>query len=108
MRTHKGDIVKAVIGVLLLLMVLGSGIRYYKTTTCQTNYNKSVSLSLAQRSEAQKQEGQAQIELLTASLGSDREAAARETREYIAAIQELERVRAASPIPAPPDCNEQR
>ena len=99
---------RAAIGVLILVLVLLTGIRYYQVTSCQTEYNKEVAESLFQRAEAQRREGVAQIELLTASLSDNEEAARQETREYIEAIAELERVRASSPIPVAPDCGEFR
>lgn len=105
-RSRRFEVLRVVIGVMLLLMVVLSGIRYYQTTKCQQEYNRAVSESLTQRSEAQRQEGLAQIELLTASLSGDRDAAIRETHEYIAAVTELERVRAASPLPPPPNCRD--
>jgi hypothetical protein len=103
-RSRRPEIIRAIIGVLILVMVVVSGIRYYQHTNCQTEYNRAVSAALSQRSEAQSQEGQAQVELLTATLSGDSEAIRRETREYIEAITELERARLASPLPPPPDC----
>lgn len=98
------DVLRVVVGVLLLLLVALSGYRYYVATECQTDYNLVVAEALNQRSDAQRLEGEAQIALLTASLGPDRAAAARATRDYIEAIAELERVRASNPLPPPPDC----
>jgi H+/Cl- antiporter ClcA len=103
-KGSRSDVYRAILGVAILLMVIFSGYRYYTATTCQTKYNEAVAEALAQRSEAQRAEGAAQIELLTASLSGDPVRGVQETRDYISAISALERVRAANPLPAPPDC----
>lgn len=103
-KVARMDVVRAILGVVLLLLVIMTSFRYYTATSCQTEYNQVIAEALILRSDSQKQEGLAQIELLTASLSGDREAALRETREYIAAITELEHVRLRSPLPSPPDC----
>lgn len=103
-REFRIELVRAVIGLMLLIMVVLSGVSYYHTTTCQTSYNASVAVALQDRSQAQGEQSRAQIELLQASISGDQVAALRETREYIAATAELERVRQQSPIPDQPNC----
>lgn len=103
-KTSRMDVVRAALGILILLLLLVSGYGYYKTTSCQTEYNRAVAEALFQRADAQRQESEAQIELLTATLSGNREAARRETNEYIAALHELERARSENPLPSPPDC----
>ncbi len=105
-KSNRLEVARSAIGVLILLMLLLSGVRYYQSTSCQTEYNREIAQSLSDRSEAQGKEGLAQIDLLTASLGTDREAARKATEDYIEAIAELERVRAASPVPPPPNCGD--
>lgn len=98
------EVTQSLVGVLILVMVVVSGVQYYRNTSCQRAYNEVVAQSLSARSEAQRVEAQAQVELLTATLSGDNAALARETREYIAAIQELESVRSSSPLPESPNC----
>ncbi|MFA7264898.1 MAG: hypothetical protein WC054_01060 [Candidatus Nanopelagicales bacterium] len=105
-RATKFELFRSFVGLAILILVVLSGISYYRTTSCQITYNKAVSQALTDRSEAQRVETQAQVELLTATLAGDREAAARETQKYISAIRELERVRAAAPLPPPPNCGD--
>lgn len=100
------DWTRVVLGLVILFLITISGVRYYQTTSCQTRYNEAVTAALSSRSEAQRVQTLAQIELLEASLSGDREAAIRETREYIEANQELERVRALSPYPPSPNCGD--
>lgn len=98
------DVVRACLGVLLLLILLMSGISYYRTTSCQTAYNQDVSESLAARADYQAREAEAQIRLLTAQLSGNRDVARRATLEYIDALRDLARARDENPVPPPPDC----
>lgn len=105
MAFARPDWARLSLGLVILVLLLVSGIRYYEKTSCQTAYNEAVAEALFSRSEAQRVQTQAQIELLEASLSGNRDLAMRETREYIDANRELERVRVASPYPHSPDCD---
>jgi hypothetical protein len=98
------EVKRALLGLAILLMLVLSSVNYYRVINCQTDYNKAIAAALNLRSEAQRDEGKAQIELLTASLSGDRARALQETHEYIDAISRLEQVRASNPLPDPPDC----
>lgn len=103
-RVSRFEVFRAILGVLILVLLTISGIQYYRTTSCQTDYNQAVAAALQLRADYQIREGQAQIDLLSATLSGDRASARMETERYIQAIRDLERVRDEHPVPSPPDC----
>lgn len=117
-RTVSG---RTVIGVLILLLLVISSIRYYQRTDCQTRYNEAVSISLSETSEARGKEtiaeankAEAQAAWLRSLIelqGRDPQRGLEITNEYlrtldehVASLKELERVRALHPVPAPANC----
>lgn len=105
LRGRRAEAFRALVGLVILALVLLTSIRYYQATSCQTEYNTQVAEALRQRSEAQGAETFAQIQLLTTENPTrDPEVGRQALARYVAALQELERVRAAHPIPEPPKC----
>ncbi len=119
-RRRWADIARVGVGVVILLLVVATQVQNTQARTasdrrdaCYGRYFEAVSSALADRSAAQgaesaaqQAENDAQRVLLTAQ-GQGPAAIAR----YLAALDELqrkrtdlERVRAASPLPQPPEC----
>lgn len=112
---------RTVFGVLILLLLVVSSIRYYQRTDCQTRYNEEVSIALLETSEARGKEtlaeankAKAQADWLRSLIelqGREPQRGLEITNEYlrtldehVAALNELERVRAEHPMPAPANC----
>lgn len=105
LRMRRMEVFRAILGVVILVMVLISSIRYYQVTSCQTEYNVAVANALRERSTAQGETSDAQIALLTVqNPNRDPVIAKQAIDRYIASLLELERVRKANPLPEPPDC----
>lgn len=105
-RVTRSELLRTVIGLVLLLLVLASTVRYYQVTSCQQEYLQAVQASLTARSDATGAEAAAQVELLQAQLSGDPTKGAAAIRKYIDAVIELERVRQANPLPGPDSCGE--
>jgi hypothetical protein len=105
-RASRTEILRAVIGLVLLLLVLASTVRYYRVTSCQQGYLQAVQTSLTARSDAQGAEAEAQIELLTTPTGGDPTAGRVAVQRYVDALRELERVRRENPLPGPDSCGD--
>lgn len=105
LRVRRMEVFRAILGVAILTLVLLTSIRYYQATSCQTRYNAEFANALRERSTAQGAESEAQIELLT-SQNPNRDPAVgqRAIQKYVEALRELERVRAANPLPDPSGC----
>jgi len=116
-RTLSG---RTVIGLLILLLLVVSSVRYYQRTDCQTRYNEAVAVALAETSDARGKETLAEANKANAQaawlrtllnnpgdqrLGLDAtNNYLRTLDEHVAALQELERVRATHPMPAAANC----
>lgn len=99
------DKAQSVIGVVILIMLFVTGASYYHTSSCQTDYNQAVASSLNERSVYSGQQSMAQADLLQATLSDDPLKIQSATREYLTVLDQLEKVRAANPIPTAPDCS---
>lgn len=93
-------------GIIVLLLAVVSSVRYYQVTACQADYNRGVQRALFERSDASRQETEAQIKLLTSQSSGDPAAGRAAILEYITALQELERARAVNPLPNPDQCGD--
>jgi hypothetical protein len=103
-RGYRVDIFKSILGICILALLVLSSIRYYQATSCQTRYNIAVHDSLKQRSDAQRDEADAQIKLLTANTHGDPVLGRIAITEYVDAIRKLEQVRSENPLPDNPNC----
>lgn len=105
-RGDRSELMRSVLGIVILILMLASTVRYYQVTTCQQDYLRAVQESLTARSEATGIEAQAQIALLTTPTGGDRAAAQAVVTRYVDALRELERVRQENPLPGPDSCGD--
>lgn len=105
-RASRTDIVRAVVGVAILILMFVSTLRYYQVTDCQAGYLGAVQASLKARSDATGQDTVAQIKLLTAQASGDPDAAKAAALDRIDSLRALDRSRAANPLPGPASCGE--
>lgn len=94
------DVLRTLAGLVILVLVVVTTVHTVRTTDCQARLNAEFRAALADRSAAAQAESDAQRDLLTTAPDEGREAVAR----YLAALDELDKARAAHPLPSESGC----
>jgi hypothetical protein len=88
---RRSQTARTVFGILLILLAIGTYVDGQRTYACFRT-------ALEVRDGASRNELQAQIELLTTQTNGDRAAGQAAVDHYVAALRELQRVRAENPL----------
>lgn len=105
------DLIARLAGLVLVIAVILAGTQVYQAQAalraqaeCEAAYIESFNAALTARLEATEDERSAQRELLLGVLGESRSEPA--VREYLRALEELDRARRLHPLPTRPDCDD--
>lgn len=107
-----GDRARRLLGVVVLIAAVAAGVSVYRAqdalrdqAACEAAYSQAFNRALRARLEATEDERVAQRTLLRGVLGEGSSHPA--VRDYIAALERLEHVRRANPLPDRPNCARQ-
>lgn len=103
-RKRWWEIAKTLFGLVVVGMVVATYLQAQGQVDCYRGFFSEVADSIRARSESAGQTTTAQRKLAQASLVNDETVRRRALVEYVAALDETERVRHAEPLPEVPSC----